>query len=979
MQMSMTYEDLLSKIRSEFEFEGMQLRPKLSYWLPSQLSVFSVNTRPPVIITSSMSIRNFLEVRNTAVHINLLLSLEPQPAENRSVVIRSNCSLASERGKGSVPEGGGSDFLRRYGLETGGTNRSEVNNVSGVRRRLFDDDGQTDAVRFLSVASNSEASDLQRNDPLVTGVGLLPGVDDSGLIRLGDSQTPSLSASSEGYLLSAEAVEENESMSEDQAALQAVEEFEEQERLRCADKGKAIQGAEDLVYIDSGDSHTDGVVGSGSDDDQQEDSQYWIDLFDQQYPLHWPSPLLEVGEPSVPVGERLSVPAGDDVDVGAAVLTYVTQGTANEEIDLNTVAGVTPNIRPAPTDVPAIPATTQASEIDNGMPELTQREDAAPVYDDIYEVTATEGSDNDSAEGDVIYRGRVFKNKVDVQNTLAIYAIKRLFHFRQTKSDTERLIFVCVDQHCPWRVFARVVSPFSENFEIRTCTLTHTCSITARSQYGKQASAKVIAEVLKDRYANGLPGPRAVDIPDIVLQELKVSINYMKAWYAKEAAVFASRGSDERSYELLGVYMHLLQKGNPGTVYKLEYTKAANGVKQFKYLFFSLGASIAGIRTMRRAVLIDGTTIKSKFKGVLLTASMQDANMQVFPIGFGIVDSENELAWTWFLRELSLLLPDAEDLVIVSDRHRSIYAAKRHIYPLAFHGACAVHLVRNVRSNCHGTGVAGLVAKAARAFNVGDFEEWFKEIVKRDHKCAAYLDVIPREHWTQAYCPAKKYNIMSSNITEALNGALAKIVELPILSIVESIRTKLMEWFCLRREKGKRLSVFPDPITPNVNKLLLRYQADSADMPVKPVSAMSFQVGDGKKNYYVDLEKKTCTCLLFQKLEIPCSHALAAARLRGIYVPALISSHYTLATFCEAYAEYIFPVPNQCDEVIPAVVEQTQFIQPINPNGPGRRKKKRIPSAGEFTAAKRRKSGPHKCSSCLKTGHNRATCSNVLP
>lgn len=34
---------------------------------------------------------------------------------------------------------------------------------------------------------------------------------------------------------------------------------------------------------------------------------------------------------------------------------------------------------------------------------------------------------------------------------------------------------------------------------------------------------------------------------------------------------------------------------------------------------------------------------------------------------------------------------------------------------------------------------------------------------------------------------------MSSNIAEVLNGAIAKIVELPIVSILESIRIKLME------------------------------------------------------------------------------------------------------------------------------------------------------------------------------------------
>ena len=60
----------------------------------------------------------------------------------------------------------------------------------------------------------------------------------------------------------------------------------------------------------------------------------------------------------------------------------------------------------------------------------------------------------------------------------------------------------------------------------------------------------------------GLPGPRAIDIPDIVLAELKVLVTYMKAWYAKEAAIMKSRGSDEKSYKLLAVYMYLLEKGN---------------------------------------------------------------------------------------------------------------------------------------------------------------------------------------------------------------------------------------------------------------------------------------------------------------------------------------------------------------------------------------------------------------------------------
>ena len=445
----------------------------------------------------------------------------------------------------------------------------------------------------------------------------------------------------------------------------------------------------------------------------------------------------------------------------------------------------------------------------------------------------SDGSVPASSEEDAIYIGRMFKDKNHLQTTLAIYSIKRLFHFKQTRSDPGRLIFECVDKKCPWRVYAVSAGKESKNFEVRTLTLTHTCTIASRAHYGKQATSKVIAKVLEGKYANGMPGPRAVDIRDIVLSELKVLVSYMKSWYAKEATIMSTRGSDENSYKLLSGYMHLLQAQNPGTKYKLRYTEGLDGKKQFKYLFFAFGASIAGIQYMRKVVLVDGTAIKHKFKGVLLTASMQDANFMVFPIAFGIVDSESEPAWTWFFRQLSAIMADATDLVIVSDRHASIYAGIGQVYPKAFHGACAVHIERNVRAKFPKKGVSNLVSKAARAFNEADFMTFNTEIGRRSSVCADYLAGISKEHWTQAYCDAKRYNLMSSNIVEALNSALAKIIELPIVTLVEGIRAKLIKWFYVRRAKAVKLK---DGITPNAHKLILRHHAGSAGLAVHPVS-----------------------------------------------------------------------------------------------------------------------------------------------
>jgi len=178
-------------------------------------------------------------------------------------------------------------------------------------------------------------------------------------------------------------------------------------------------------------------------------------------------------------------------------------------------------------------------------------------------------------------------------------------------------------------------------------------------------------------------------------------------------------------------------------------------------------------------------------------------------------------------------MPDAKDLVIVSDRHTSIYVGIRQVYPKVFHGACAVHIERNVRVKFPKKGVSNLVSKACRAFNETDFRAFNTEIWRRNSGCADYLARIPKEHWTQAYCEAKRYNLMSSNIVEALNLALGKIIELPIVTLVEGIRTKLMKWICVRRAKALKLK---NGIIPNAHKLILRHHAGSNGLAVLPIS-----------------------------------------------------------------------------------------------------------------------------------------------
>lgn len=78
---------------------------------------------------------------------------------------------------------------------------------------------------------------------------------------------------------------------------------------------------------------------------------------------------------------------------------------------------------------------------------------------------------------------------------------------------------------------------------------------------------------------------------------------------------------------------------------------------------------------MRKAIVIDGTHLREKYDGRLLTASAQDGDYAIFPLAFAVVDGENDRSWRWFFEQLKRIVPQEDELFFVSDRHASIYAA----------------------------------------------------------------------------------------------------------------------------------------------------------------------------------------------------------------------------------------------------------------------------------------------------------------
>ena len=62
-----------------------------------------------------------------------------------------------------------------------------------------------------------------------------------------------------------------------------------------------------------------------------------------------------------------------------------------------------------------------------------------------------------------------------------------------------------------------------------------------------------------------------------------------------------------------------------------------------------IGAFLTGFHTLiRHVVAVDGTFLKAKYFGTLFIVACKDGNNQIYPLAFGIGDSENDASWEWF-------------------------------------------------------------------------------------------------------------------------------------------------------------------------------------------------------------------------------------------------------------------------------------------------------------------------------------------
>ncbi|XP_048608057.1 uncharacterized protein LOC125584146 [Brassica napus] len=481
----------------------------------------------------------------------------------------------------------------------------------------------------------------------------------------------------------------------------------------------------------------------------------------------------------------------------------------------------------------------------------------------------------------------------------------------------------------------------------------------------------MMGNLIMHKYEGIKEGPKAKDIVQIMRNDYGCEISDSLAWDSREYAVNAVRGIPEESYGKIPKYLHMLREANPGT--HSSYKTDVDG--RFRYLFIAFCQSIRGFNTvMRRVIVVDGTFLKSKFKGVLLVATAIDGNSNLYPIAFGIVDSENEQSWEWFMRELKVVVADDNGLAFISDRQVSIGKALEKVYQLARHGICIHHLLNNVISYFRGKGLAGLISKASKAYRVVDFKKTFAHVCNISPAIGTYLMEADVKKWARCQFHGYRYDIRTNNPAESINSALRSPREFPVIPLLDSIREMLTRWFFKRK---KLILKHTHRLTIDVEEKIDRRIGKGKTFEVYPVTDSQLLVKGDTIDCFVDLDKRTCSCGKYDLSKIPCRHAIKAGFFVGREPYTLTDFLYTTRAWREAYHESINPISVPEDGwSVPQVVENSEVLPPETRRSLGRNRKRRYETVEDkIRSSQGSQAGQsRKCSRCGLGGHNRATC-----
>jgi hypothetical protein len=276
-------------------------------------------------------------------------------------------------------------------------------------------------------------------------------------------------------------------------------------------------------------------------------------------------------------------------------------------------------------------------------------------------------------ENPVFKVGLVFSSIEEARKALLAYTVRARKKIRKITNNRSRLEAVC-NEGCPWMIKIAKDTRWDGGFAVTAYAGKHTCeSVWELREFTANFLKEKFMTEFRDNQKLGLASFAAK-----VTREYNMCPDRWKLSRARKAALTEIHGDEEEQFSQLLDYGQELRRSNPGSKFFVTTNSvgdpgSADHKQHLATVYWSYDACKRGfLAGCRPLIYIDGCHIKTRFKGVLLTAVGIDPNDCIFPIAFGLAEVECTSSWEWFLTNLKedLNISNTSPWTIMSDKQK---------------------------------------------------------------------------------------------------------------------------------------------------------------------------------------------------------------------------------------------------------------------------------------------------------------------
>ncbi|CAH9129084.1 unnamed protein product [Cuscuta epithymum] len=549
------------------------------------------------------------------------------------------------------------------------------------------------------------------------------------------------------------------------------------------------------------------------------------------------------------------------------------------------------------------------------------------------------------------------------------YAVHHKKNIYFKRNESKRVRALCIQKNCPFCFYASWEDRF-KCFQLKTMITKHRCNSKFKLRV---VSQKWIQEKYEDKVRDD-PCIGYVALKDLIETELGIHISTSMVRRAVRCIKKRINASFEEQFNRLRDYDQELLDSIPNTTMKIMTSRVVDdGPCMFQRIYCCFGAMKRGfLEGYRKIVGLDGCFLKGLLKGEILTAVGRDANNNMYPIAWAIVEIENTSSWAWFIELLKhdLEIDDTSPWTVISDQQKGLTNVIQTLLPQAEHRNCARHIHANWSKNHRGKYMKQLFWMCARSTCQSQLQEWLQELKKKDVAAKQDLENYPFKTWCKAFIRTSvKCDAVDNNMSEAFNRTLVGCRSKPIIPMLDDIQIQMMQRIAKKRDLAAK---WKGRICPNIKKILNTNILRSSKWRVVFNGDDGYEVKKGKYQYKVKLEGDTCSCRSWELTGIPCQHAICAMFDQDKDPESYIDDCYSIAAFRRTYSYTLEPING---EMAWPRVEGEKIHPPAPKKMIGRPKKKRTREESEPPAGKlSRKGRVMTCSHCKQKGHQKHVC-----